>query len=227
MRRAEEQNDRVARDATLGTLSRVLDGALRLLHPYMPFITEEIYQQLPGHGEALIIAPWPAALSRDEQAEAGMSVVLDLIGGIRTARAELTIEPRRKLPALVIAPERLPLLEDQRAIIEALAGLESLDLSAEAGAIPAQSLHLALPDLEAYLPLEGVVDMAAERTRAEGEIARVEKAIAGLNARLGNADFTAKAPAAVVEKERARLTENDELLARLRSRLRTLSGAAR
>ncbi len=215
-----------ARATTLRTLIQVLDGALRLLHPYMPFITEEIYHQLPGHGEALIIADWPEAASRDLEAERQMGLVIELIGGIRTARAELNIEPRRRLTAVVAAPAHHALLESQRAIIEALATLERMDLHDAPVAIPAQSLHLAFPELEAYLPLEGVVDMAAERLRAETEMARVAQSIAGLRARLANAEFTTKAPEAVVEKERARLVENEELLARLQARVAMLSGAA-
>ncbi len=225
LRRAAEGGDDMARQATLQTLVDVLDGALRLLHPYMPFITEEIYQQLPGHGEALIVAPWPAAGARDEAAERDMALIVDLVGGVRTARAELNIEPRRKLPALVVAPSHMSLLDEQRAVIEALAGLERLDVRAgvEANEVPAQSLHLAFPTLEVYLPLEGVIDMAAERARTTEEIARVEKSVAGLRGRLGNPGFTAKAPEAVVAKERERLTEYEELLARLQARVRTLA----
>jgi valyl-tRNA synthetase len=223
LRAADERGDGAARTATLSTLVSVLECALRLLHPYMPFVTEEIYQQIPGHGEALIIAPWPEALARDEAAERAMGVVMELIGGIRTARAELNIEPRRKLPAIVMAPAHLALLEGQRAVVEALAGLDGLALRGEPGVIPTQALHLAFPDLEAYLPLEGVVDVAAERARAQSEIARVERTLAGLRGRLSNPDFTARAPAAVVEKERARRSENEELLQRLRARLRALS----
>jgi len=231
LRRANEQGDEAARQATLRTLVSMLDGALRLLHPYMPFITEEIYQhmaeqlaeQLADHGEALIIAPWPRAGARDEEAERDMSIVIDLVGGIRTARAELNIEPRRKLPAIVVAPTHGTLLEEQRAVIEALAGLEAMRVGPEGGEVPAQSLHLAFPALEVYLPLEGVIDMAAERTRTADEIARVEKSIGGLRGRLGNPGFTSKAPEAVVIKERERLAENEELLARLQGRLQTLS----
>jgi valyl-tRNA synthetase len=225
LRRAADGGDDAARRATLQTLVDVLGGALRLLHPYMPFITEEIYQQLPAHGEALIVASWPATGARDEAAERDMALIIDLVGGVRTARAELNIEPRRKLPALVVAPSHTSLLDEQRAVIEALAGLERLDVRAgvEANEVPAQSLHLAFPTLEVYLPLEGVIDMAAERARTTEEIARVEKSVAGLRGRLGNPGFTAKAPEAVVAKERERLTEYEELLARLQARVRTLS----
>ena len=107
LRAADERGDRAARTATLGTLTSVLDCALRLLHPYVPFVTEEIYQQIPGPGGALIIAPWPEPAARDEAAERDMGVVTELVGGIRTARAELNIEPRRKLPAIVVAPAHL------------------------------------------------------------------------------------------------------------------------
>jgi len=222
-REAEVRGDAAARAMTLGTLIDVLDRALRLLHPYMPFVTEEIYQQIPGHGEALIIAPWPRPGARDEAAERDMARAIDLIGGIRTARSELNIEPRRKLTAVVVAPAHRELLEGQRTVVESLAGLDSLDLRAEPGAIPAQALHLAFPELEAYLPLGGVVDMAAERARTEGEIARLETSIAGQRARLDNPNFTGKARPDAVEKERARLAENAELLGRLQGRLRTLS----
>jgi len=152
-----------------------------------------------------------------------MARAIDLIGGIRTARSELNIEPRRKLTAVVVAPAHRELLEGQRTVVESLAGLDSLDLRAEPGAIPAQALHLAFPELEAYLPLGGVVDMAAERARTEGEIARLETSIAGQRARLDNPNFTGKARPDAVEKERARLAENAELLGRLQGRLRTLS----
>src|SRR5207248_5948868 len=212
-----------ARTATLSTLVSVLDGALRLLHPYMPFVTEEIYRQIPGRSGALIIAPWPEAAARDEAAERDMGMVMELVGGIRTARAELNIEPRRKVSAIVVAPAHLTLLEEQRAVVETLAVLDGLALHGELGVISTQALHLAFPDLEAYLPLEGVVDLAAERARAESEIARVERTLAGLRGRLSNADFTTRAPAAVVEKERARLSENEELLQRLHARLRALT----
>ena len=223
LRRASESGDEAARAATLHTLVDVLDGALRLLHPYMPFITEEIYQQIPGHGEALIVAPWPEIGARDEAAEHDFAMVIGLVGGIRTVRAELGIEPRRKLSAIVVTPAHGALLEGQRAAIEALAGLDALTVRRERGEVPAQSLHLAFPALEVYLPLEGVIDMAAERERTAGEIARVEKSIAGLQGRLGNRSFTNKAPEAVVTKERERLSENEELLARLQGRMQTLN----
>ncbi len=227
LRRAEDAGDAPAKEATLSTLIAMLDGALRLLHPFMPFITEEIYAQIPGHGEALIVAPWPTAGGRDLEAEKEMDLIISLIGGVRTARSELSIEPRRKLSALVAAPteEHRVLLEAQRPVIEALAGLDALDIQPVVETPPDQSLHLPFPTFEVYLPLEGVVDMAAERTRAEAEIARVQGAITSLQGRLDSPAFTGKAPAAVVEKERVRLNENQDLLERLKSRVAVLSGA--
>ena len=213
-----------AQDATRSLLLAGLDTSLRLLHPFIPFVTEEIWQALPRREEALIVSPWPEAAPRDEEAERQMESVFAAIRFVRNARAELGLEPTRRLPLVAVAAaERGAVLRQQAALIGTLARVD-LSIQETMGAVPAQALHLALPGIELYLPLEGVVDIQAERERLRTEIARVDGANDGLRARLGNPQFTDRAPTAVVQKERDRLAEGEELARTLGERLAVLVG---
>src|SRR5262249_40356870 len=150
-----------AQAVTRGLLLGTLDTSLRLLHPFIPFVTEEIWQRLPRHGEALIVAPWPEAGVRDEEAERQMEVIFAAIRFVRNARAELNLDPARRLPLLAIAGEWADLLREQAPIVNTLARAE-LAVHLDLPEPPSQALHHALPGVELYLPLEGVVDLAAE-----------------------------------------------------------------
>jgi valyl-tRNA synthetase len=208
---------------TRGLLRDALETSLRLLHPYIPFVTEEIWQQLPHQGEALIVAPWPRPGTRDEDAEREMEIIFSLIRFVRNARAELGLDPVRRLPLIVVGGERSALMHAQTPIISALARVE-LELHEQLDYAPAQALHAALPGVTLYLPLEGVIDLDVERERLRKEIAAAEKVGTGLRARLTNAQFLERAPADVVQKERDRLTESEELVTALNGRLEVLGG---
>ncbi len=211
-----------AADTARAVLVTVLDRSLRLLHPFMPFVTEEIWQHLPHEGESLMIAAWPAAGPLDDVAEREMALVMDLVRAVRNARAEYDVEPKRRIPAVVAAGDRRDLLVEQSAIVAGLGRVDAANLivAETVAEPPAPAVSLVITaDMTAYLPLAGLIDMEKERERltrainaASSDIARAE----GLLAREG---FVAKAPAAVVQRERDRLEEARERVARLQERL--------
>ncbi len=206
--------------ATLSTLVTTLDYALRLLHPFIPYVTEETWQQLRraaiesglgiappgGWGEALIIADWPKPIVLGEGSSAAdFEAVRELIRRIRNARAEQGVAPARYIPAVIAAGERTTFLAGQRPILVALARLDDAHLSITATAEPpAQALTLALGPITCYLPLAGMVDLDAEQARLTKELAELDRQIARL-AGLLDSPFAQKAPAAVVQKEREKL----------------------
>ncbi len=218
------EGDERRRARTVNVLLYVLDGALRLLHPFMPFITEEIWQHLPRQGEALIIAPWPQPGWIDPQAEADMGVIQELITAIRSARAEFNVDSRREIEAIIVAEDKYELVSGQRDLVARLAriGLEGLSVERTMSDKPDQAITLMPAGMEVYLPLRGMVDLESERLRLAGELDRVQREIARVKELLGNKQFVTKAPDQVVEKEREKLREHLDTVAKLEERLREL-----
>ncbi len=225
-------DDPQARAAAQATLLTVLEQALRLLHPFMPFVTEEIWQHLKAAGgqewgEALMIAPWPQAdESRlDAQAEADMDLLMDLIRQVRNARAEFDVTPGKRIPAILAAGERLPMLEAQRGLLTFLAHLDDgqLTLTRTLAEKPRKAVALvATGGVEAYLPLAGLVDLEQEIARLRKALAEADREIARAEGMLTNQGFLAKAPPAVVQQQRDRLAEQRERRERLATRLQAL-----
>jgi len=217
--------DEDAANTARRVLVYVLERTLRLLHPFMPFVTEEIWQHLPHEGESLMVARWPepGGLS-DEVAEADMAVVMDLVRAIRNARAEYDVAAGRRIAAIVVGGERAAMLRQQAPVIAALAHVDPAQLRIEETLAqkPEQAATLVVGTVECYLPLAGLVDIAAERARLTKEREEVTAQIARLEKLLANEGFTSKAPAPVVEKERARLAELQERLTRLQAHLAEL-----
>jgi valyl-tRNA synthetase len=201
--------DQEARATVRRVLVYVLERCLRLLHPFMPFVTEAVWQHLPHSGEALMIARWPEAGARDAEAEAAMQTVMDVVRAIRNARSEYNVEPGRRIAALIIAGDRATLFNSQVDALVPLAHLDraQLQIATDAGAKPEQALALVVGGVEVYLPLAGLVDLAAERNRLQKELERVAELVARSERSLGNPGFVAKAPPEVVQKERDRLAE--------------------
>ncbi len=215
--------DERAKQATRTMLLVGLDTSLRLLHPYIPFVTEEIWRQMPHEGQALIVAQWPRAGVRDEEAERLMETVFATVHFVRNARAQLGLDPARRLTLVAVSASLAQLLREQEPIIASLARVD-LSVHDSATEIPSQALHLALPGADLYLPLEGVVDIEAELRKLIGEITRLEDACASLRKRLASPQFVERAPSQVVQKERDRLVENEALLASLVERRHVLGG---
>jgi valyl-tRNA synthetase len=202
----------------------VLERTLRLLHPFMPFVTEALWQELPHEGDSLIIAPWPEPREIDEEAEEGMGLVMDAIRAIRNVRAEYEVEAGQRIEAIIAAGEKYDFLASQRGVLVSLAHLddEKLRLAHTLVKKPAKALTLVVGDLEIYLPLEGMLDLAAERERLSKEVGALSAAITGSEGLLANEDFTRKAPVHVVDREREKLAANREQKAKLEERLKSL-----
>ncbi len=211
-----------AKDGVRNLLVYVLDQTLRLLHPFVPYITEAVWQKLPRAADeapALIVAAWPTAGAVDAAALDDFEHVRALVRGIRNVRAEKKVEPRKRIPATIVLGPQTGWLAEQRALFMSLAGLDGarLVITAEAEA-PRNALTLVEGATQVFLPLEGLVDLGVERARLEKELADLEKQIAKSENLLAS-DFTTKAPPAVVAKERAKLAQAQESRAKLQSRL--------
>jgi valyl-tRNA synthetase len=224
--------DEEAKDTAQQVLIHVFDRTLRLLHPFMPFVTEEIWQHLKGAGaraqwpEALIVAPWPEPGPTDEAAEADMALIMEIVRAIRNARAEYKVEPGRRIEAIIAASEEYELLFGQKDILITLAHLDAdkLHIARTLETKPTQALALVVGGVEVYLPLAGMVDLAKERQRLTTEIEEVIEGITRSEKLLANEDFLSKAPEPVVQRERDKLADYHQRQAKLQERLESLQG---
>jgi valyl-tRNA synthetase len=201
------------------TLVTVLETTLRLLHPFMPFITEELWQRLPHAGESIMVAPYPRATRRqmDAGAEAAMTPIMAAVTAVRTIRGEMRIAPSASLAVTIRPGPASPAFADSAPLIEALARA-TVRVDPEARR-PAASALAVVDDAELYVDLTGVVDLAAERQRLQKEIRRVDGLIAQGDAKLARPDFVERAPAEIVAKERERQAENRGLRDKLAASL--------
>jgi len=215
------------REATWWTLVETLDTYLRLLHPVMPFVTEELWGSLP-HAAAdpalLIVADWPAAGSTDADADLAIGAVIELVRGVRNARAEAGMEPAAWLPLEVIAPTGLRAALDALApALERLARARPLTLTTGrpvGASTRTGELVVLAGELEARIATARAGGADDDRPRLERELAEAAGLLVAARARLANAEFTAKAPPAVVEGARTREAELAERVTRLEARLR-------
>lgn len=221
---------------TVSTLVRVLDLCLRLLHPYIPFITEEIWGYLrstvldsrhssiaAGWADGLIIAAWPEPRQEEgweKECIADFSAMQETIRTIRNIRSEKNVKPGKRIPAILTAGEKTELFRQQKNIISALAQLDPDRFELTTDLPPKQENHVAIAigSVEIYLPLEGLVDTSEERDRlnkaldeAEGQVNRLEQLLAS--------SFTERAPAEIVQKEKDKLTGYQETVEKLRKQL--------
>jgi len=206
-----------AKRGTRRTLVRVLESVLRLTHPIMPFITEEIWQTvapLAGiTGDSIMSQAYPTVDNTkiDATAVADMEWMMDFITGIRSIRSQMDIPPKKALPVLLnnSGTEDLSRLEENQSFLSKLANLESIAILT--GDAPAASTAL-VGKMEILIPLEGLIDKDAEIGRLDKEIVKLEKVIKQSSGKLSNENYTAKAPAEVVQKERDKLSEMEQTL---------------
>ena len=217
--------DEFARSTAQHVLCYVLERTLRLLHPFMPFITEEIWHALPHEGESIMVADWPLAeYPVDEDVVASMAYVMDTTRAIRNLRAELGIPPARRISAIVLATrEAQKALEMSSAYVERLAGLESFAIRAEQQQKPRKALASVVAGAEVFVPFEGLIDVRREIGRLSKDLEAIENDLGRTQKRLANQSFLEKAPEEVVEKEKARCSELTERAGKLRARLNALS----
>lgn len=191
-------------------LATVLVSAMKLLHPYMPFITEEIYQCLPHEAESIMISKWPVADESliDPEAERGMNAIMDSIKAIRNMRAEVNANPGKKIPAIMLVNEDLrEVVAHNDSYIKLLGGIDNLELRPLNGEKPENAMAAVVTGIEVYLPLAGLIDVEKETQRLSKELAAMEKDLQRAGGKLNNAGFLAKAPEDVIAKERAKYEE--------------------
>lgn len=191
-------------------LATVLVSAMKLLHPYMPFITEEIYQCLPHEAESIMISKWPVADESliDPEAERGMNAIMDSIKAIRNMRAEVNANPGKKIPAIMLVSEDLrEVVAHNDSYIKLLGSIDNLELRPLNGEKPENAMAAVVTGIEVYLPLAGLIDVEKETQRLSKELAAMEKDLQRAGGKLNNAGFLAKAPEDVIAKERAKYEE--------------------
>ena len=205
------KEDAAGRKAAQQVLTRVLETALRLLHPFMVFITEEIWQKLPkaaGHAPSVMIAPYPTGEEMSDcapyaEVEPAMDLLQDVVRQIRNIRGECGIEPGRRIPAILLSEsaEIRSLIEAQASSVKELARADELQVVEKfekSGPVAKGVVNGA----EVFVPLAGIIDIDEEIKRAKNHFEKAATELAGVKARLSNENFTSRAPAEVVDKER-------------------------
>ena len=209
----------------LPVLAHVLDLGLRLLHPYMPFVTEEIWQQLRRHlpeqdSDALIVAAYPRGKASwiEDQAESEFSILQDAVRAVRQVRAEHQVEPGRFIEVYVVDSGRTAGLRERATVIESLARAHPLRIvDSRSDAPDEQVITQVLDRAEGVLPLGGLVDLDAERARLDKEIDQAEDYLRRIQSKLANENFRSKAPAAVVQGEEQKARETEGRIAALQA----------
>ena len=207
---------------TRRTLVRVLEVILRLAHPFMPFITEEIWQRIKAQagvqGETLMLQPWPVANESriDAAAEGDIEWVKQLMLGVRQIRGEMKISMAKRIDIIVAnaSAEDLRRLADFEPLLSKLAKLESVRVLAAGEEAPMSATTL-VGEMEVLVPMAGLIDKDAELARLDKEIGRLEGEVQRVGGKLSNQGFVAKAPAEVLDKERAKLAEAEQALAKM------------
>lgn len=211
------------KEETRAVTAFVLRETVKLMHPVMPFITEELWDKLGHRAEhgPLISQPWPAPASIDPAADAEMGWLVKLIQDIRSARAELNVPAGAKLRLLVIGGNETTSarLETHRAAIERLARIEGVEAAASA---PKASLQIVVGEATYALPVGDVIDLKAESARLQKEIKKLADEVGKIDAKLANAAFVARAPEEVVEEQRERRAQAEQTGARLSAALERL-----
>jgi valyl-tRNA synthetase len=187
-------------------LFQVFETSLRLMHPFIPFLTEELWQQLPHQGDTIVRAPYPTVTDEwiDQKSEREMTFVMEVISALRTIRSSFTIPNSTKIrPHINVAADQAKLIQRYHSYIVSLANTSELIIGGEV-ARPELSATAILGEMEIYVPLEGVIDVGVERTRLTRELRKIQEDVARLETKLAQRDFLAKAPEDVIEKEQAK-----------------------
>ncbi len=203
-------------ESTVATLNHVLTALLKLLHPFIPFITEKIYMELPMHEESIVISSWPVAGESFNKESEDMKEVIALIKGIRNARAEKNLPDNKKIKAVIFCYDKESLFKGCSEAIKKLSILSELEFVQEEKALPENSVVLTFSNCKVALPL----DSKEEKDRLLKEIDKVKFEIARSSKMLSNEGFVAKAPKALIENENSKLEKNKALLEKLEADLK-------
>ena len=217
------ESDPVSANAALWTLRTVLTNALKLLHPYMPFITEEIFCTLHPEEETIMLSDWPVYTDQWNfpEDEAMVERVKDLVKGVRNLRKDMDVPNSRKAKLLIVSDseEVRKTFETMKDAYQALAYASEISVLADASTIPADAVSVVIPDAVVYLPLEDLVDMEKEKERLTKEKERLTKELARSKGMLSNEKFLSRAPEAKVAEEKAKLEKYQQMMDDVNARL--------
>ena len=214
------------KEAALYTLVYVLSNALKLLHPFMPFITEEIWQHLPHEGESIMISPWPEYKQEevDAQAEDQMEAIMNAIKSIRNVRSEMDVLPSQRAQTIIIPSQGYREVFDRGEVyFEKLAYASKVILKEDETDIPKNSVSAVTDKAQIFMPLEDLVDFDKEIERLNKERETLDKEIARAKGKLSNENFVKKAPSAVVEEEREKLQRYNQMMNKVMDRIENLN----
>ena len=223
VRTYKKDEDFVSANAALWTLKTVLINALKLLHPYMPFITEEIFCTLQSEEETIMLSKWPEykAEWNFPAEETAIEHCKDLVKGIRNVRTEMDVPPSRKAKLFIISGDAAirEIFEQNKEVYVNLAGASEIAVQADKTGIEEDAVSVVIPAATLYLPLEDLVDLEKEKERLLKEEARLEKELARSKGMLSNERFLSKAPAEKVLEEKEKLAGYERMMAQVKERL--------
>ena len=209
------------RKAAQFTLNKVLQDSLKLLHPVMPFITEEIYTKLYNDDETIMTAKWPEFEEKYnfKTEEQEIEKLKDIIVEIRNIRNNMNVHPSRKSKLIIVTEKYQDLINQSESILNKLGFAESIELKQSKESIPANAVSVVVDGIEVFMPFEDLVDLAAEKERLEGEKTKLEAEVARAEKMLSNPGFVSKAPEAKINEEKAKLAKYKEMLDSVMERL--------
>ncbi|RXZ84544.1 valine--tRNA ligase [Paenibacillaceae bacterium] len=218
--------DQQAKQATQSVLVYVLDRTLRLIHPFMPFISEEIWQHLPHDGETITLAAWPEFDTALESPEAvqEMTLLMDLIRAVRNIRAEVNVPMSKKIELLIKPSSEAfkAILTRNEEYIRRFCGTSKLEIAVQE--IPEKAMTAIVTGAELFLPLAGLIDIEQEIERLEKELQHLNGEVGRIEKKLSNEGFIAKAPAKVIEEERAKMSDYADKREKVVNRIAELRG---
>ncbi|MDD6578180.1 MAG: valine--tRNA ligase [Lachnospiraceae bacterium] len=224
----EKEKARSSRNAALWTLSSVLTDALKLLHPYMPFITEEIFCTLHPEEESIMISSWPKYRPdrKNGEAEEAMSRLMDLIKALRNVRTEMNVPPSRKAEVYIVSEkeEARSVFRDLVPTYQTMAMASAIHVQADQAGIAEDAVSVVIPDATAFMPLSDLVDFEKEKARLEKEEKRLQGELKRSHGMLSNERFLSKAPEAKVQEEKEKLAKYEKMLSDVEKRLSELKG---
>ena len=223
VRTYKKDEDARAANSALWTLRTVLGQALKLLHPYMPFITEEIYCTLNPQEETIMLADWP--VYKEEwnfpAEEEMLAHVKELVKGIRNLRTEMDVPPSRKAKVFIVSEDKAlcETFESMKKTYQNLISASEIDVQSDKAGIGEDAVSVVIPGAVVYMPLEDLVDMEKEKERLLKEEERLKKELARSHGMLNNEKFVSKAPAAKIQEEKDKLAKYEQMMATVQERL--------
>ena len=215
-----------SKQTALYVLSSVLEKTLRLLHPFMPFLTEEIWQKLPHKGESIMVSPWVLDSDFDELSEKSMNTIMETIKIIRNLRAELGVPPKKQSEVILLVNDvsLAKIINQNQIYLNKLAASEPLKFLNVNDSKPEHALSGVVEGVEIFLPLEGLIDVEKETARLQKELDKLKKNIESTQNKLNNEKFISKAPPEVIQSERDKLAAAQEKINSIEDRIKTFGG---